>query len=81
MKNVRIWIFSGPYFPAFGLNTERYSVRPNGLMVMCGSKSGFNQWFYGKYGFLIQKFYRYERAERLAIGHLCGGVWVSKGIY
>ena len=20
-------VFSGPYFPAFGLNTERYSVR------------------------------------------------------
>ena len=26
MKNVRIWKISGPYFPAFGLNTERYSV-------------------------------------------------------
>ena len=26
MKRVRIRIFSGPYFPAFGLNTERYSV-------------------------------------------------------
>ena len=25
-KNVRIWSFSGPYFPAFRLNTERYSV-------------------------------------------------------
>ena len=24
MKSVRIWSFSGPYFPAFGLNTERY---------------------------------------------------------
>ena len=24
--SVRIWSFSGPYFPAFGLNTERYSV-------------------------------------------------------
>ena len=32
MKNLRIWSFFGPYFPAFGLNTERncislYSVR------------------------------------------------------
>ena len=26
VKNVRIRIFSGPYFPAFGLNTERYEV-------------------------------------------------------
>ena len=24
MKNVRIWGFSGPYFPAYGLTTERY---------------------------------------------------------
>ena len=24
MKSVCIWSFSGPYFPAFGLNTERY---------------------------------------------------------
>ena len=26
VKSVRIRIFSGSYFPAFGLNTERYSV-------------------------------------------------------
>ena len=26
VKSVRIRSFSGPYFPAFGLNTERYSV-------------------------------------------------------
>ena len=26
MKSVRIWSYSGPYFPAFGLNTERYQV-------------------------------------------------------
>ena len=26
VKRVRIWSFSGPYFPAFVLNTERYSV-------------------------------------------------------
>ena len=24
MKSVRFWSYSGPYFPAFGLNTERY---------------------------------------------------------
>ena len=26
MKSVHIWGYSGPYFPAFGQNTERYSV-------------------------------------------------------
>ena len=26
MKSVRIWNFFGTYFPAFGLNAERYSV-------------------------------------------------------
>ena len=26
VKSVRIWNYSGSYFPAFGLNTERYSA-------------------------------------------------------
>ena len=26
VKSVRIWSYSGPYFPAFRLNTERYEV-------------------------------------------------------
>ena len=26
VKSVRIWSYSGPHFPAFGLNTERYEV-------------------------------------------------------
>ena len=26
MKSVRIWSFSGPYFPIFGMNKERYGV-------------------------------------------------------
>ena len=26
VKKVSIWSYSGPHFPAFGLNTERYSV-------------------------------------------------------
>ena len=26
LKSVRIWSHSGPFFPAFGLNTGRYSV-------------------------------------------------------
>ena len=27
VKSVRIWSYSGPHFPEFGLNTERYSLR------------------------------------------------------
>ena len=27
-KSVRIWNYSGPHFPAFRLNTERYEVSP-----------------------------------------------------
>ena len=26
VKSARIWSYSGPYFPAFGLNMERYGV-------------------------------------------------------
>ena len=26
VKFVLLWLYSGPYFPAFGLNTERYKV-------------------------------------------------------
>ena len=26
VKSVHIWSYSGPYFPAFGLNTERYGI-------------------------------------------------------
>ena len=26
VKSVPIWSFSGPYFPAFGLNTQRYYI-------------------------------------------------------
>ena len=32
LKSVRIWSYSGPYFPAFGLNTERYCVY---LRIQC----------------------------------------------
>ena len=28
LKSIRIWSYSGPQFPAFGLNTERYGVFP-----------------------------------------------------
>ena len=26
IKGVRIWSYSGPYFPTFGLNTDRHGV-------------------------------------------------------
>ena len=35
MKNVRIRIYSGPYFPAFELNTDRYSVSLR-IQLKCG---------------------------------------------
>ena len=34
-KSVRIWNFSGLYFPAFGLNTEKYSMSPP-IQSKCG---------------------------------------------
>ena len=36
MKSVRIWNFSGPYFPAFGLNTDRYEVSLR-IQSKCGN--------------------------------------------
>ena len=33
VKSVRIRSYSGPYFPAFGLNTESYGVS---LCIQCG---------------------------------------------
>ena len=35
VKSVRIRSYSGPYFPAFGLNTERYSVSLR-ILSKCG---------------------------------------------
>ena len=35
VKSVGIWSFSDPYFPAFGLNTERYSVSLR-ILSKCG---------------------------------------------
>ena len=33
MKSVRIRSFSGPYFPAFALNTERYGIFPCSIQI------------------------------------------------
>ena len=35
VKSVHIRSFSGPYFPTFGLNTERYSVSLS-IQIECG---------------------------------------------
>ena len=35
VKSARIWSYSGPYFPAFGLNTERHEVSI-GILSVCG---------------------------------------------
>ena len=42
MKGVRIRSYSGPHFPAFGLNTERYIVNTEYLFVFSPNA--------GKYG-------------------------------
>ena len=37
VKGVRIWRYSDPYFPAFALNTERYSVSLR-IQSECGKR-------------------------------------------
>ena len=49
MKSVRIWIYSGPHFPAFGLNTERYFVSLR-IQSECGKiRALFTQLFISTY--------------------------------
>ena len=36
MKSVRIRSYSGPHFPAFGLNTERYGITEKDVQSECG---------------------------------------------
>ena len=36
VKSVRIWSYSGPHFPAFGLNTERYTASLR-IQSKCGN--------------------------------------------
>ena len=48
IKSVGIWIFSGPYFAAFGLNKERYGVY--GLNKERYGVYGLNTERYGVYG-------------------------------
>ena len=42
--SVLIWSFSGPYFPAFGLNTERYGeIRSPNAGIADQKKSEYGQ--------------------------------------
>ena len=50
VKNVLIRSYSGPYFPAFGLNTERYGVSL-GIQSECGEN--LNQ-YNSEYGQLLR---------------------------
>ena len=54
VKSVHIWSFSGPYFPVFGLDTERYGpkkFRMRTLFTQCSSLTkqlvllDFNFWY------------------------------------
>ena len=40
VKSVYIWSYSGPHFPAFGLNTERYGVQMRKNVDKNNSKYG-----------------------------------------
>ena len=52
VKSVRIWIYPGPHFPAFGQNTDRYSVSLR-IQSKCGkmrtritpNTGTFHAWF------------------------------------
>ena len=43
VKSVRIWSYSGPHFPEFGLNTERYSLR-NVISIAPENVKKANDW-------------------------------------
>ena len=52
MKSVRIRSFSGPYFPSFGLNTERYrAVQMSPITEIVGMREDTEQTNseYGRY--------------------------------
>ena len=40
VKSVRIWSFSGPYFPTFGPEKLRIQI----LFTQCSNRSGLNYW-------------------------------------
>ena len=60
MKKVRIQCFSGPYFPVFGLNTERHRVSL-GIQSVCeeirASKASNADTFHAMTGFYNTSFF------------------------
>ena len=42
VKSIRIWSYSGPHFPAFGLNRERYAVSLR-IRSKCGKIQMWNK--------------------------------------
>ena len=58
VKNVRVWRFSGPYFPAFGLNTERISVK------------GFEKYTFPILGYLWSFFVYNKSKKKIKVQHL-----------
>ena len=70
MKSVRSRSFSGPYFPAFGLNTERYSVSLR-IRSKCGKLRTRKNSKYGQFSpsdvfYMCFKF-RFEESEKAII--------------
>ena len=63
VKSARIWSFSGPYFPAFGLNIERYfsdiltSLFPEHATLSCSAFLGWRLYFHLSYLNLFDKQY------------------------
>ena len=66
VKSLRIWSYSGPYFPAFGLNTERYKV-PLRFQSECGkvrTRINLNtDNFYAMYLILLLFFFSQRRCS------------------
>ena len=48
LRHLRHWVISGPYFPAFGLNTKRYFVSL-GIQSKCGKIRTRNNPVFGRF--------------------------------
>ena len=65
-KNVLIRSYSGPYFPAFALNTERYSVSRENT-DQNNSKYGHFLRAYFEWGFLWQAFWECNNLHKTSV--------------
>ena len=75
VKSVQIRSFSGPYFPAFGLNTERYAISLYSVRMWKNTNQKklriwtlFTQW-------LIYQFRVHETATAKIILEVCGAIY------